>query len=95
MTDTRTRTCHPDDNPSVPCQRKFFSLTECKDAEIAALRSDLAAARALLREVREVVASRRQFQAGYPLPKHLQITPERADLARRIDAALAGEGNHG
>jgi hypothetical protein len=47
MTDTRPCTCHPDDSPPSPCQRKF-SLTECKDAEIAALRQDLAAARALL-----------------------------------------------
>ena len=76
------------------CQETEGDLVATR-AERDSYRQDLAAARAMLREAREVVASRRQFQAGYPLPKHLQITPERADLARRIDAALAGEGNHG
>lgn len=43
-TDSRSCTCHPDDNPPVPCQRKY-ALTECriaeKDAQIAALREAL------------------------------------------------------
>lgn len=29
--DTRSCTCHPDDNPPVPCQRQF-ALTDCRQA---------------------------------------------------------------
>lgn len=29
--DPRSCTCHPDDNPPVPCQRKF-ALSECRAA---------------------------------------------------------------
>lgn len=28
MTDTRTCTCHPDDNPTVPCARQY-AFAEC------------------------------------------------------------------
>jgi hypothetical protein len=31
-TDTRTCTCHPDDNPPRPCPRKF-ALSECRAAD--------------------------------------------------------------
>lgn len=34
-TDTRTCTCHPDDNPPSPCPRKF-ALTECRVAALVA-----------------------------------------------------------
>jgi hypothetical protein len=32
--DTRPCTCHPDDNPPVPCPRKF-ALTECRAAALS------------------------------------------------------------
>lgn len=32
--DTRTCSCHPDDNPPLPCPRKF-ALTECRQAATA------------------------------------------------------------
>lgn len=32
--DTRTCSCHPDDNPPVPCPRKF-ALTDCRQAAAA------------------------------------------------------------
>lgn len=31
--DTRTCTCHPDDNPPSPCPRKF-ALTHCRAADL-------------------------------------------------------------
>ncbi len=34
--DTRTCTCHPDDNPPSPCPRKF-ALTHCREAELEKL----------------------------------------------------------
>lgn len=36
--DTRTCTCHPDDSPPKPCQRKY-ALSECLDAALAEDRS--------------------------------------------------------
>lgn len=38
----RPCTCHPDDNPPVPCAKRY-ALTECKAAAYEALRSRLAA----------------------------------------------------
>lgn len=35
-TDTRTCTCHPDDNPPSPCPRRF-ALSECRAAELEKL----------------------------------------------------------
>lgn len=32
--DTRSCTCHPDDNPPIPCQRKY-ALTDCRQAAAA------------------------------------------------------------
>lgn len=34
--DTRSCTCHPDDNPPSPCPRTF-ALTECREAELERL----------------------------------------------------------
>lgn len=31
--DTRTCTCHPDDNPPIPCPRKF-ALRECRRSAV-------------------------------------------------------------
>lgn len=31
MADTRPCTCHPDDNPPVPCPRKY-ALSDCRQA---------------------------------------------------------------
>lgn len=43
----RPCTCHPDDNPPVPCAKRY-ALTECKAAAYEALRSRLAEAEAAL-----------------------------------------------
>lgn len=40
--DTRSCTCHPDDNPPQPCPRKF-ALTDCKAAAASADCADLIA----------------------------------------------------
>jgi hypothetical protein len=41
-TDTRTCTCHPDDNPPVPCPRKF-ALSHCQVAALIAAAAPFAA----------------------------------------------------
>lgn len=53
----RPCTCHPDDNPPVPCPR-MYALQDCRRAaalaaEIESLRARLAEAETLLREIRE------------------------------------------
>lgn len=37
--DTRVCTCHPDDNPPVPCAKKY-ALTECRKAALAQKEQD-------------------------------------------------------
>lgn len=84
MTDTRSCTCHPDDSPPSPCQRKF-SLTECKDAEIAALRAERDAAlkaNAIFKK-REAENMEREF-----------VLEQQRDAARADALALAAERNN-
>ena len=74
----RPCTCHPDDNPPVPCPR-MYALQDCRRAaalaaEIESLRARLAEAETLLREIRE---DARHF--GMP--------------TARIDAHLSREGD--
>lgn len=49
MSDNRTCTCHPDDNPPRPCPRKY-ALHECRDAELTRLRAELERVRAATAE---------------------------------------------
>ncbi len=63
-TDTRSCTCHPDDNPPVPCQRQF-ALTDCRQA--AALTGPAKVFYELWqsadRELKERPTEREQFEA--------------------------------
>ena len=40
MTDTRKCTCHPDDNPPIPCARKY-ALHDCLKERIRQLTEEL------------------------------------------------------
>lgn len=59
MSDNRTCTCHPDDNPPRPCPRKY-ALHECRDAELARLRADNARLREELDGVIKELADARE-----------------------------------
>lgn len=77
----RPCTCHPDDNPPVPCPQKF-ALSECKTA---ALRKDAERYRWLRVQGHKDIAACWLLPRPYPEP--LEITnPEDFDAA--IDAAI-------
>ena len=110
MTDTRSCTCHPDDNPPSPCQHKF-SLTECKDAEIAELRAERDEANRAyelidkhLRNITEKVipdlqdernAAREVLQEARDAWQDGYFSGWTPEFVDRIDAALNGEKNNG
>lgn len=47
--DSRPCTCHPDDNPPVPCPRKF-ALSECRKAAGVRVLTDFTESMALLKD---------------------------------------------